>query len=282
MATRNTTTKRTSNRKSAAKPAPRRRRAMAEENPTPSKTVGNGKGNGNGNGEAKVTPASEIKELTPAQKEELRAARSRKKSEATTLTLNELLTKRVMGVGKTIADKALADAKLKGNAKSTTEQVERANRASKDKAGLRGKALAMWVLTGDSNGGDAKPSTSTPTTTRARSASTSTAKSALDGKVGQDLLVKYLKAETSNADNALAKALPTFDGEKLRVKARHFEAWLAKETKTTVTRPQTTAVLKEAGLKSEQWSALPAGKRVVYAGSIPAGVGKLPVRKVEA
>jgi hypothetical protein len=73
--------------------------------------------------------------------------------EATPLTVLGLLTKSALkGVGAATAAKILDEAEIGHDVEATDEQVKRADKAAKGKAkaGLTGKALGHWVLTGKS------------------------------------------------------------------------------------------------------------------------------------
>lgn len=223
-------------------------------------------------------------DLTDAQREQLADAKR------AVPTIAQLLA-RLPGVGKKVVETVLAETTSNGDAKASKEIRDRANAAPTEKAGLRGKALALYVLTGKSNGGEDKPKIESladallaaDKAAKNKPAKPAAAKpDAIEAKAGRELLVAYLKAETSNADDALAKAAPTVTDGKLRVKAWTFQAYLAKTLGRDVSRREATAILKDAGLVSQNWNALPQGARVVYAGDVPAGAGKLPQRKGDA
>ena len=262
-----------------------RTRAKASENPTPTRTV---KGNGNG-GNGKST--TDVPELTAQQRMELDAAKARKgkspntgrgratqyntrrEGPAPVPTLIELLTLRLTGVGKKTAEDALTDAKLDGTKKASREQLNRANVAPNEKAGLKGKALALWVLTGKSNGGIAPATVAQPATTiRSRS-------SALEGAAGQAKFVEYLNAQVSGDAMAPAENKPTVDENgKLRIKSAHWRQWLASQG-VEVGAAAAVKPLRDAGLGQERWFTLPRGQRMCYVGAVPKGTERLPVRK---
>lgn len=217
-------------------------------------------------------------ELTDTQRDELKAAK------AASVSLGDLLTKRVKGVGAKIAEQALEAAGVKATAKASREQLDRANTAETAKAGLRGKALALYVLTGESNGGeDAKPAAAAAAPAKAASASAPAAKpTAIADDAAQALYVDYLKGNVTDAPvftDKGGKFAPTVDGDGiLRVKAPHFQAWLEKNAKdVTVTRRTATSVLQAAGLVSKNWGVLPQGFRVVYTGTAPKAAQPLPI-----
>lgn len=249
MATKNSSTTRTG-----------KRRAVAADNPPATKTV-EPKANGNGDAKAKPEPAK------ANGKSEMETAIA--KAEAAAIpTIIELLTKRLKGVGKATADKALEATSIKGTAQATPEQLDRANKAPKDKAGLTGNALALWVLTGKSDGG-IEPEQPAVSTTRSRS-----------DEIPASLLDQYLKEQVSGDERAPLQELPTVDEEgTLRIKAPHWQAWLA-EHGHEVGRSVATKVLREAGLTAERWPTMPNGNRMMYVGSVPQTAPKrLPRRK---
>lgn len=224
-------------------------------------------------------------ELTDAQRDELKAAK------AASVSLGEMLTKRVKGVGEKIAEQALEAAGLKAAAKASREQLDRANTAETAKAGLRGKALALYVLTGKSNGGEAakiEPLTEagelpvgSPVGAPKTSAPAAQAATIADDDA-QALFVEYLQGNVTDAPvftDKGGKFAPTVDVDGiLRVKAPHFQAWLEKNAKgVTVTRRTATSTLQAAGLASKNWGVLPQGFRVVYQGTAPKAAQPLPI-----
>ena len=96
------------------------------------------------------------------------------------------------------------------------------------------------------------------------------------------LLDQYLKEQVSGDKRAPLSELPTIDEEgTLRVKAPHWQAWLAQHGHE-VGRSIATKVLRDAGLKAERWATMPAANRMMYVGSVPQTAPKrLPVRKDE-
>ena len=259
MATKKNPTTRTAQRNRRLADAKRSRRAMAQENPAPSATV---KGNGNG-GDKPV----ELPGLTAAQRKELAAVKS------TVPTVRELLQP-LQGVGKKALDEVLAETEVDGNKKASQVMRNRAHAAPQEKAGLRGKALAMWVVTGKSDG--AKLQSAQPAaTTRTKKAT------GLEGDAGRKLLIEYLNAQVSSENKAPAEFKPTVDENgKLRIKSAHFRTWLASKGHA-VGNVATVGVLRDAGLEQERWFTLPRGQRMCYVGKVPTGTKKLPVRKDE-
>lgn len=71
-------------------------------------------------------------------------------------TIETLLTGTGLSrVSAAVADKVFAETEVDRTAQATAEQLERAETWQTEKAGLMGKALAMWVLTGESAGNGA-------------------------------------------------------------------------------------------------------------------------------
>ena len=189
-------------------------------------------------------------------------------------SLFDLLTMRVKGVGKATAEQVLQATSLKGSDQATAEQADRANAAPTQKAGLSGKAAALWVLTGasDGNGSVVEPEAPAVSTTRS-----------LSEGIGQPMLDQYLTEHVSGDLDAPLKELPTIDEEgTLRVKAPHFQAWLVQQGQE-VGRTAATKALRAAGLTAERWQTMPNGNRMMYVGPVPKPVTPrteaLPVRE---
>lgn len=231
-----------------------------EKNPTKPNGNGEPKRNGNGNGAPKRNGGD-------GNGEKIRTSFA---DAAPLPSLHELLTKRLAGVGKRTAEEALAEADLDGEKKATRVQANRANAAPTEKAGLRGKALATWVLTGKSDGGKRPPAEPEQPARR---------RSGIDEKVLAEAFVDYLNAQVSGDADAPLKGLPTVDENgRLRVKSAHWREWLASRG-ITVGAGAAVKPLRAAGLDQERWFSLPRGQRMTYAGPVPSGTKRLPVRK---
>jgi hypothetical protein len=228
---------------------PPRAAAEATGAETQSKTA-----SGNANGEAQAEPQANGSEPNGGD-----------------LNILDLLIKRVFGVGKSIAEQAIADAKLDGKALATREMKDRALEAPKTKAGLAKRALALWVLTGSSDGGIA-PEEPAPTTTRSR-----------DEGIPAGTILIYLGSEISGAVDAPLSELPTLDETgAVRVKSTHWEAWLKQNGHADVGRNVATKALRAAGLDAVRWENGPQGLKRWYTGKAPEGLAKdVPVRKDE-
>ena len=234
------------------------------------------------------------KPLTAKQRRELDAAkaarqrgngkgngvRTTKTDPAPKLTIEELLKLRVPGVGANTTAKALEIADMPGTVEAPRPLVNRANLLPKEKAGLRGLAAALYVLTGKSDGGvrasrdfhDQQPAAASSRRSKA---------DALEGAAGQKLLLEYLKSEvTGDAELDPLNVPPTIDQDgKLRVRSLHWRAWLAKRG-IEVGATAAVKVLREAGLEQERWFSLPRGKRMCYVTTdLPRGTGNLPRRE---
>jgi hypothetical protein len=241
-----------------------------------------------------TTTVSPDKPLTAKQKQELRQRQAgararagngsggggRKASAVKTvrtaptakMTIEEMLLKRLTGVGPKAANDALDIADVPGSAEAPRVMLNRANLATKEKGGLRGKALALWVLTGKSDGGEIA---------RNRSATPAKPKKTKADEIPAGAFVDYLKAEVSGDHRAPVDFKPTIDETgKLRVKSTHFREWLSAQgySAGAVTAAR---ILRAAGLEQERWFVMKPGKRMMFVGSAPAGTGRLPRRKDE-
>lgn len=199
-------------------------------------------------------------------------------------SLRELL-ETVPKVGQTTADQALREADLDGDAKPIKGQLQRAGRVDTEKAGLSGKARALWVLTGDSAGNDAAKSKAADAKKEATVTATKTADAFVWPKEGAvKILLRYLKENTSDAPDAPNKGLPfVTDSGIIRIKPDHWRDWLT-ENGLAPTKLEAGRPIRELGFSMKPFPIPGTGHGAgFYTGNVSQleGADKLPVRQTQ-
>lgn len=208
---------------------------------------------------------------------------------ATAATVTEALTG-VNGLGTVTIAKVLTAHELESTTAATPEQLARvADAAAGKKDGLKGLALAEWIVTG--NGAKAQGDAARAKRELA-SAGKPAAKSGKKNtgatseftwpKKPAEILLDYLKAEVTADASAPNKGAPFIDAKGiLRFTGTHWRTWLAKQGmhpgKNEAGKP-----VRDAGMKMRPF-ALPGENRQMgfYTGPAPRGTSSLPKRIVE-
>lgn len=184
----------------------------------------------------------------------------------------------VKGLGSATIAKAFDALDISGSLESTPEQRARAADAS-TKDGLKGKALAMWVITGANTEEQIaveRARNGAPTSNPASSTAEFTWP-----KRQAELLLDYLQAEVTGDADAPNKGAPFIDKKGiLRFHGRHWREWLAKEGMHPTVR-QAGEPPRNAGMKMRPFALPGGGSGGFYTGPAPKGTASLPRRVVE-
>ena len=201
-------------------------------------------------------------------------------------TLLELL-EGVKRIGNTTAIQALREAGYDVDQKPVKGQYDRAGLVDTEKAGLSGKARALWILTSDSAGNEAAKAAGKAAAEKEAPKVTATATAPAfewpkEGAV--KILLRYLKETTSDAADAPNKGVPFItDSGILRIKGKHWIEWLAANGMTP-SKIEAGAPIRELGFSMKPFP-IPGENRGegFYTGNVSAldGADKLSVRHTQ-
>lgn len=208
-------------------------------------------------------------------------------TESNTMTLDALLGT-VKGLGPASIEKALGALDINGVITTATpEQLARTAEAKDGKMnGLKGKALAMWIVTGKNSAEQATHERQRTATAGGSSTTASPTTSKPDEfkwpKPKAEILLDYLKSEVTADHNAPNRGAPFIDAKGIvRFTGTHWREWLSKQGMHPG-KNEAGVPVRDAGLKMRPF-ALPGESRQLgfYTGPAPRGTASLPKRIVE-
>lgn len=199
--------------------------------------------------------------------------------------IHEALTG-VNGLGTATIAKTLTAYELKSNTPATPEQLARvADAKAGKKDGLKGLALAAWIVTGQGSQEQANADRLKREAAKAGTANAGTTTTPdhssefMWPKKASEMLLDYLKAEVSPDADAPNKRKPFINAKGIvRLHSTHWREWLTTQG-LEPTKSQAAAPLRDAGLKVQAFP-LPGENRSLgfYVGPAPAGTKSLPRR----